>query len=122
VLLLLVLLPFTVTAVPVTIERTVTGFAWDHVGPVDGFKVTCNGVVVADVFDPLARSVSISGMTLTPDSPQACTLSAYIVYSNVGEIRSEETEPLAFFTVGSVPKVNLTVEAPDAPSNFGLTY
>jgi len=117
---LLVLLPLTVTAVPVTIERTVVGFNWDTLVNGDGVVIRCNEIVVGETIDPTDTELLVGELSLTANDTQSCTLTAYIDYSNVGRIESAETAPLTFFTVGGVAKVSITVEAPDAPSNFNI--
>jgi len=119
---ILILLPLTVTAVPVTIEREVLGFTWNHAGPVTGFKVYCNNSLSATIPDPLARQVDMGAVSLLPDSIQDCQLAAYITDPLAGDIEAISPTVLSFFTVGGLPKISLNVEAPAAPSNFGLVY
>jgi len=70
-LILLIILPLTITAAPTDVP--VTEFFWDHDG-VDAatFDLRCNGSTVVTVPEP-ARSALISDANL-PDGPQDCVI------------------------------------------------
>lgn len=89
-ILLAVLIPLTVTAIP--INKEVTTFYWEHDGVnTNSYQVECNGAIVLDIPGNTAREAKIAD-TLAGEGDQTCR-----VFAVFNEANKAGSESVAFF-------------------------
>ena len=110
-LVILLLLPLTVTAVPTSVP--VNKLQFDHDGLLtSSYNIYCNGNLVLNIPGNTTR--------VFPIIDAATTNGNYICYvtavATTGGYESVKSDNLSFFIQGGQPMI--TVEVPAAPSNF----